>query len=58
MREFKDIPFGEVQEALIEMLNKLDISGSTSTYNLYGAVALEQEKAKNYKEPNLEEDLG
>lgn len=55
MKEFKDIEQGELLEGIIKMLEYLNISGSTSTYNIYNAIYDEQEKARNYKEP---EDLG
>lgn len=54
MKEFKDIKQGELVEGIIKMLDYLDIAGSTSTYNIYNAIYAEQEKARNFKEP---EDL-
>mgnify|MGYP003388506626 CR=1 FL=1 len=54
MKEFKNIEHSELLEGIIKMLEYLDIAGSTSTYNIYNAIYAEQEKAKNFKEP---EDL-
>ena len=51
MKEFKDIEHPVLLEGIIKMLDYLDIAGSTSTYNIYNAIYAEQEKAKNYKEP-------
>lgn len=48
MRELKDIETGELTEALIGMLEKLEIAGSTNEYDIYKAVQDEHAKVKNH----------
>lgn len=49
MRKFSEITKEELDKAIVEMLNSLDISGShAGSYNIYCAIYKEWEKAKEY----------
>lgn len=50
MKKFKDISREELQNAIVSMLDLLDISGSIiGEYDIYNAIYKEQEKAKEHE---------
>lgn len=51
---FKDFTDSEVIQMVIDMCEKWNISGSTSTYNLYSAVQNERAKANMVPVPSEE----
>lgn len=55
--EFKDITYEKLMDAIVIMLNVLDISGSVACedggYDIYTAILKEWEKAKQTKEDEI-----